>query len=138
MLDKILIGTLAALLLGAPGNASADKPADDRAARAASGALDGKAFKGKLKKKGDKKGDADVVTFQGGTVHSSACDAFGFHPSAYKSDGKTFEAECKSDSGAVMKWKGAFKGKSLKATASWSKEGEKPMSFSYEGTLQGG
>ena len=85
---------------------------------AQSGALDGKVFVADAGEKGkaaDERGD--LLTFAGGTFHSSACDKYGFQKAAYHSaDGKTFDAETLSEKDGRIVWKGTVQGDTIEGT----------------------
>src|SRR5258707_13403678 len=77
--------------------------------------LDGKAFVADAGEKGkpaDEKND--VITFAGGTVHSSACDQYGYGKGKYKAvaagDAVSFEAETTSAKDGRIVGKGRIRG----------------------------
>ena len=83
--------------------------------------LDGKAFVADAGEKGkpaDEKND--VITFAGGTVHSSACDQYGYGKGNYKAvaagDAMSFEAETTSEKDGRMVWKGTVRGSDIEGT----------------------
>jgi hypothetical protein len=146
-LQRTLVSLLisAGLALGASAavaqNAKSPPTAAAPAAPAAKGPLDGKTFKGKIWKQGETKKDDDTFEFADGTLHSTACDEFGFKPAPYaaKAAGKAtgFDSVATSDKdGATMTWKGTFKGETLKGTAVWSKGSEKPSTYEFMATLK--
>ena len=84
-------------------------------AEAQTGLLDGKVFIGEAGEKGkpaDEKGD--IITFAGGTFHSSLCDQWGYGKGAYsaKAEGDviSFEAETRSEKDGRLVWGGRLKG----------------------------
>jgi hypothetical protein len=88
---------------------------------AQSGPLDGKVFLGDAGPKGkeaDEKGD--VLTFAGGTFHSSSCDQYGYSTSAYKAtangDAINFEVETQSEKDGRLVWKGTVRGSEVEGT----------------------
>ena len=91
------------------------------AALAQSATLDGRAFVAEAGEKGkeaDEKGD--VITFQGGRFHSSACDQFGYGKGAYRAvaagDAITFETETASEKDGRLVWKGTVRGDAIEGT----------------------
>ena len=88
---------------------------------AQSATLDGKAFiadAGEKGKPADEKND--VITFAGGTVHSSACDQYGYGKGKYKAmasgDAVSFEAETTSEKDGRIVWKGTVRGSDVEGT----------------------
>ena len=91
------------------------------AAQAQTGALDGKAFVADAGEKGkaaDEKND--VITFAGGTVHSSACDQYGYGKGDYKATASggavSFEAVTTSEKDGRIAWKGTVRGSDIEGT----------------------
>ena len=91
------------------------------AAYAQTATLDGKAFiadAGEKGKPADEKND--VLTFAAGTVHSSACDQYGYGKGKYKAtasgDAVSFEAETTSEKAGRMVWKGTVRGSDIEGT----------------------
>ena len=62
--------------------------------------LDGKTYTGKMGKKGETEGNPETITFENGTLLSSACESYGFGSGSYKTISESgitrFEAETKS------------------------------------------
>ena len=84
-------------------------------------ALDGKVFVADAGMKGkaaDEKGD--VITFNGGTFHSSYCDQYGYNKGAYKTtasgDAVQFEVETQSEKDGRLVWKGTVRGSEIEGT----------------------
>ena len=84
-------------------------------------ALDGRAFVADAGMKGkdaDEKGD--VITFNGGSFHSSLCDQWGYSKAAYKAsangDAVQFEAETQSEKDGRLVWKGTVRGNDIEGT----------------------
>ena len=85
---------------------------------AVTGLLDGKVFIADAGEKGkapDEKGD--VITFQDGLFHSSACDQWGYGKGQYKAvvEGEVinFETETTSPKDGRLVWKGTVKGDTI-------------------------
>jgi len=90
-------------------------------AAAQSAALDGKAFVADAGLKGkDAHEKGDVISFNGGMFHSSACDQYGYGKAAYKAtpsgDAVQFEAETKSEKDGRLVWKGTVRGGEIEGT----------------------
>jgi hypothetical protein len=84
-------------------------------------ALDGKVFVADAGEKGkaaDEKND--VITFDGGKLHSSACDQYGFDKGDYKAarsgDAVTFDAETRSEKDGRLVWRGTVRGDEIEGT----------------------
>jgi hypothetical protein len=97
-------------------------------AEAQTAALDGRAFVADAGEKGkaaDEKND--VITFNGGKFHSSACDQWGFNKGDYKvsSSGEAvaFEAETQSEKDGRLVWKGTVRGDVIEGTFVHYKKG---------------
>ncbi len=95
--------------------------------------LDGKTFVGRIGKQGQTTGDPDQLIFKDGTLHSTACDPYGFKEGSYSAapqgDGKgvAFRAETNSPTDGRMIWKGTISGRNLEGTATWLKPGQEPV-----------
>ena len=83
--------------------------------------LDGKVFVGDAGMKGkeaDEKGD--ILTFSGGTFHSSSCDQYGYGKANYKAtsaaDAVNFEVETNSEKDGRLVWKGTVRGSEIEGT----------------------
>ncbi len=95
---------------------------------AQAGPLDGKAFiadAGEKGKAADEKGD--VITFQGGKFHSSACDQWGYGKGDYRASASgntvTFETETASEKDGRLVWKGTIRGDMIEGTFVHHKKG---------------
>ncbi|MEQ9620053.1 MAG: hypothetical protein RIG61_12880 [Deltaproteobacteria bacterium] len=103
--------------------------------------LDGKSFLVKLHEHGkDEEATDDELIFKGGTFFSADCEQYGFSPASYetKSKGDTtlFESTLVSDKEGKAEWEGAVKGDEITGTFIWSKEGQEPIIYSYEGSIK--
>ena len=83
--------------------------------------LDGKVFTTMLD------GKSDVLTFQDGTFHSSACDEWGFGKGNYSTktstDGISFMTVTTSVKDGKMVWRGMIRGETIQGGYVWSKKG---------------
>jgi hypothetical protein len=107
---RLLLSTLLASVVAFSAGALAQMPA-----------LDGRAFvaeAGENGKEADEKGD--VITFQAGKFHSSACDQWGFGKGAYRTsvsgDAIAFETETTSEKDGRLVWKGTVRGDAIEGT----------------------
>jgi hypothetical protein len=133
---SVLVLTLAALcLMGSPG-----------AAAQATG-LEGKVFiadAGPKGKPADEKGD--VITFAGGTFHSSMCDQWGFNKgivAAVQQGGAIqFETETRSDSDGRLVWRGVVTGSVIEGTfvhyrkPAWYRPDPEPLEHWFKGVAK--
>ena len=90
-------------------------------AEAQTAALDGRVFiadAGEKGKAADEKND--VITFNGGKFHSSACDPYGFGKGDYRAsasgDAVAFEAETQSQKDGRLVWRGTVRGDEIEGT----------------------
>jgi hypothetical protein len=90
-------------------------------AEAQTAALDGRVFiadAGEKGKAADEKND--VITFNGGKFHSSACDQYGFGKGDYRAspsgDAVAFEAETQSQKDGRLVWRGTVRGDEIEGT----------------------
>jgi hypothetical protein len=90
-------------------------------AEAQTTALDGRVFiadAGEKGKAADEKND--VITFNGGKFHSSACDQYGFGKGDYRAspsgDAVAFEAETQSQKDGRLVWRGTVRGDEIEGT----------------------
>ena len=139
-MKRIVMAVIACLVLG--GAALADEhpkehpKANPAAAATGAGALDGKVFVGELVKSGEKSGDKDRLSFEGGKFVSSACVQYGFHEAAYTATEKdgviTFTANPTNADGETMSWTGTITEGAVECTAVHkSKSGE--TTYAYKG-----
>ena len=103
--------------------------------------LDGKSFSVKISEH-NKDGEPtdDELVFKDGTFMSSDCEQYGFKPAPYESmskDGATkFKSTLMSDKEGKAEWEGAVKGEEISGTFIWSKEGQDPIIYTYEGSIK--
>jgi hypothetical protein len=90
-------------------------------AEAQAATLDGRVFVADAGEKGkaaDEKND--VITFNAGKFHSSACDQYGFSKGDYKAsssgDAVAFEAETQSEKDGRLVWRGTVRGDVIEGT----------------------
>jgi hypothetical protein len=96
--------------------------------------LDGTTWIVKTGEKGKPLSDKDTLTFKSGMFHSAACDAYGFGDAKYKLDAAMgFDADTDSKKEGHIHWNGFVKGDHVKGTFVWSKAGQKPIEYSFEG-----
>ena len=103
--------------------------------------LDNKMFVIKISEQG-KEGESfdDELTFKEGTFFSSDCEQYGFGSAPYKatSEGKKtmFESTLVSENEGKALWNGTVDGDKISGTFVWSKEGQDPLNYSFEGSLR--
>ena len=111
--------------------------AEDTQTKSTPVTLNNKIFIGEMGKVGATKGDKDEFIFKAGQFRSSACDSYGFSSAPYKItvNGNiiSFEAQTKSPTDGTMKWKGTVKGNAIEGTATWIKDGKKPIEHWFKG-----
>lgn len=133
----ILISALYLLVLGV----SLCVISASQSAASADGSLDGKSFLVKLSEH-NKKDEAtdDELIFKDGTFFSTDCEQYGFSPASYKTqpkgDATLFVSTLVSDKEGKAEWEGAVKGDNITGTFIWSKEGQDPIIYSYEGSIK--
>ncbi|TDI91448.1 MAG: hypothetical protein E2O72_02000 [Candidatus Dadabacteria bacterium] len=103
--------------------------------------LDGKSFLVKLSEQGkDDEATNDELIFKDGTFFSVDCEQYGFGSASYKTmskgDTTLFESTLVSDKEGKAEWEGAVKGDTITGTFIWSKEGQEPNIYSYEGSIK--
>jgi hypothetical protein len=101
--------------------------------------LDGKSFSIKIKEHGkDSQATDDEIIFKDGTFFSTDCEQYGFSPANYESKSKgdvtLFKSTLKSDKEGKAEWEGKVKGGNIGGTFIWSKEGQDPIVYTYEGS----
>jgi hypothetical protein len=125
----VALSLLAALVAVAPAAVAQDAP---------TGALDGKTFTVSVTEQG-KEPTPDTLTFTAGTFRSTACDEYGFGAASYttsESDGTVqFSASATSDTEGAITWSGTITGDAVSGSFVWEKEGQDPISYTYEGSL---
>ncbi len=130
---RVLVGmaVVGTVLFGVSGSALAKGPRH---------LLDGKSFSGPMTIKGEDKEMKNTLSFQGGRLHSSACEKVGFRSGSYtaKEKGKSvsFNSEYANGRGDRMVWKGKVKEGKLTASAKLYKKGSDKASqkFSFKGS----
>jgi hypothetical protein len=108
---------------------------------AAQGALDGRAFTVSTTEPGEQN-VPDHLTFVSGSFESMGCRPFGFTPVAYTAaadgDATTFTATSTSLTEGSIAWSGRIDGDQIDGNATWTKEGQDPMSWTYTGHAASG
>ncbi len=93
----------------------------------AAGILDGNTYSGVIGPKGKASDGKDDIIFANGTLHSTACDAYGFEPGAYTAvqDGDVirFTATTHSPKSGTIDWKGTIRNGQLEGTFACKKWG---------------
>ena len=134
--NSVLALTLAVLcVLGSPNSAA--QPAG----------LEGKVFiadAGPKGKPADEKGD--VITFAGGSFHSSMCDQWGFNKgivaAVQQGDAIQFETETRSDSDGRLVWRGVVTGSVIEGTfvhyrkPAWYRRNPEPLEHWFKGVAK--
>ncbi len=108
---------------------------------AADGALDGKTFSVKVyEHHKDGKGTDDELIFKDGTFISTDCVQYGFEPAQYlaksKGDNVLFKSTLTSEKEGKAEWEGKVTGEKIKGHFIWTKEGQDPIIYRYEGSLK--
>jgi hypothetical protein len=103
--------------------------------------LDGKSFLVKLSEQGkDDEATNDELIFKDGTFFSADCEQYGFSSASYKTKSKgdttLFVSTLVSDKEGKAEWEGAVKGDEITGTFIWSKEGQEPIIYSFEGSIK--
>ena len=103
--------------------------------------LDGKTFSVKLSEHGKvDEATNDELIFKGGTFFSADYEQYGFSSASYKTKSKgdttLFVSTLVSDKEGKAEWEGAVKGDEITGTFIWSKEGQNPIIYSYEGSIK--
>lgn len=102
--------------------------------------LDNKTFIGELGEKGKKQGDKDTFIFTNGMFESKACTVYGFDKSPYDASKSRetviFSSETKSEQEGRMKWMGKVIGDKIEGTAIWYKQGQNPVEYWFNGSLE--
>lgn len=107
------------------------------AAWANGGALDGKSFAVDSGEKGKPAGkDKETLTFKDGTLHSSACDPYGFGDGAYRASSSgaatTFDADTSSAKEGKIHWHGTVRGDAVEGSFVWTKIGQAPIEYWFK------
>ena len=92
---------------------------------AADGLLDGRSFTGQTGPKGKAAEGPDTLIFEGGTMRSTGCDAYGFGAAPYvatrEGDRIRFTATTTSPDEGKIEWTGSVRGDVLEGTFVWKK-----------------
>jgi len=107
----------------------------------AENSLDGKTFEVKVSEQGqDGEPTADELIFKEGTFFSTDCEQYGFRATPYKAtaegDKTMFESTLMSKKEGKADWKGTVDGNSITGTFVWSKEGQDPIKYEFQGNLK--
>lgn len=108
---------------------------------AADDSLDGKSFMVKISEHGkDSEPTDDELIFKDGTFFSTDCEQYGFGKTPYESmskgDSTLFKAVATSKKEGKAEWEGKVTGDNIAGTFIWSKEGQDPIIYTYEGSLK--
>jgi hypothetical protein len=102
--------------------------------------LDGKSFLVELSETKNNEVTRDEMVFKDGTFFSVECEQYGFGPTSYESkskgDATLFESTLVSDTEGKFEWEGSIKGDKISGTSIWSKEGQDPIIYTYEGNMK--
>ncbi len=103
--------------------------------------LDGKAFLVKLSEHGkNDEATDDELIFKDGTFFSVDCEQYGFGSAPYEARSKdgtiAFKSTLTSDKEGKAEWEGKVKGDKIAGTFIWSKQGQDPIIYSYEGSIK--
>ncbi len=126
----LLVLTVSILIAGAQLNVAS-----------AGDSLDGKTFSVKINEHG-KDGEAtdDELIFKDGTFFSVDCEQYGFGSAPYESRSKgdmiLFKSTLTSDKEGKSEWEGKIKGDKISGIFIWSKAGQDPIIYDYEGSTK--
>jgi hypothetical protein len=102
--------------------------------------LDGKSFLVELSETKNNEVTKDEMIFKDGTFFSVECEQYGFGPASYESKSKgdtiLFESTLVSHTEGKAEWEGSVKGDKITGTFIWSKEGQDPIIYTYEGNMK--
>jgi hypothetical protein len=102
--------------------------------------LDSKSFLVELSETKTNEVTKDELIFKDGTFFSVECEQYGFGPASYESKSKgdaiLFESTLVSDTEGKSEWEGSVKGDKITGTSIWSKEGQDPIIYTYEGNMK--
>jgi len=102
--------------------------------------LDGKTFIIELSENDKNNKTKDELIFKDGTFFSSDCEQYGFGSAPYetkpKGDTILFESTLTSEKEGKSEWEGKIEGDQITGTFIWSKEGQKPMIYTYQGSIK--
>lgn len=107
----------------------------------ADSSLDGKTFSVQLSEHG-KKGEPtdDELIFKDGTFFSTDCEQYGFGSSPYetrtKGDLILFKSTLTSEKEGKGEWEGRVSGDKISGLFIWSKAGQDPIIYEYEGSIK--
>jgi len=100
--------------------------------------LDGTAFVIETQTAGSDEAGTDTLEFDAEKAHSYGCDQWGFGDGDYtmtEADGTVeFSATCVSDTEGKLEWTGRVEGDQIRGSYLWTKKGQDPISYTYEGT----
>lgn len=127
-----------ALVSGACHTDSSMSAPDGATHSANSRSFDGKRFEVRLVERGAEKNESDMLEFDSGRFHSTACDACGFNASPYTAqvvDGAlTFHATCVNSAGDRNDWHGTLRGERIEGAFTWTPAKGAPVERSYAGS----
>lgn len=102
------------------------------------GDLDGKTFQVTVTDP-QGKGEPDTITFAAGQLDSVGCQKYGFPKAPYKvtksGSAVTFSSEAKSAKEGMNKWEGKVEGDKIEGTLVWTKPGQAPISYKFNGKV---
>lgn len=102
--------------------------------------LDGRSFSVELTETSKNEAAKDELIFKDGTFFSSECEQYGFTPAPYESKSKDgavlFKSTLTSSKEGKTEWEGSVKGDEISGTMFWSKEGQDPIVYTYNGTIK--
>ncbi len=107
---------------------------------ASAGSLDGKTFTVMVEDPNAAEPMEDTLIFEDGEFRSVACDEYGFDWAPYTTEKLAagmvrFEATAESDEEGTNHWVGKVAGDRIKGVFTWTKEGQDPIEYSFEGAV---
>lgn len=82
---------------------------------------------------------SDELVFSGGTLHSTACDDYGFSAESYSANASgqatSFESHGTSAEHGTSHWQGTVTGNSITGTLTWTQPGQDPAVYPFEGKI---
>jgi hypothetical protein len=82
------------------------------------------------------KKEADTLVFDKGRFHSTGCDPYGFPAAKYISTSDGFEADTESAKEGKIHWKGTVQGDHIQGSYVWTKAGQAPIEYVFDGKRQ--
>ena len=107
---------------------------------ATAGSLDGKTFTVMIDDPTVEEPYEDTLIFEDGKFRSVACDEYGFDWAPYTTQPMAggivrFEVTAESEEEGTNHWVGKVANDGIKGEFTWTKEGQEPIEYSFEGAI---